>query len=49
MNLLQIVCKTVITTIDFILVLGLLKTDSSKNVVKPFLVFILFNLAGVWI
>jgi len=49
MNLAQIICKTVITTVDICLILASIKTDSSKRVLKPFLLFTFINLVGVWI
>lgn len=48
MDILEIVIKTVITTLDFSLVYFALK-DADNKVKKPIILFILLNLMGVWI
>ena len=48
MSIIQIVLKTVITTIDLCLLLAAIKVESSKGI-KPLLVFVFINLMGVWI
>lgn len=48
MSIIQIVAKTVITTVDLCLLLAAFKVESSKSI-RPLLVFVLINLMGVWI
>lgn len=50
MNAMQIVLRTVVTTIDLLLTLALFKADNTTNEMrKYFTVVMLLNLMGVWI
>ena len=50
MNTAQIVLKTVITTVDLLLSLAVLKSDDAiDGLKKAFVAIVLLNLAGVWI
>ena len=50
MNALQIVIRTIVTTIDLLLVIAMLKTKGlDEGVVKATTTIILVNLVGVWI
>jgi hypothetical protein len=49
MSILQIVVKTVITTLDLIIVLGAFKSEVEDKGKKALFVMTLINLTGVWI
>ena len=50
MNIVEIVVKTIITTVDVLLTIAVMKTPETDNkMLKAFLVLIIMNLMGVWI
>lgn len=50
MSIVQVVIRTVVTTIDLLLTIAVLKADNTTgNMVKAFAVVMLLNLMGVWI
>lgn len=49
MNTYQIIVKTVITTLDFILMLAVSKDEDSNRLRYGAMVFILMNGVGIWI
>lgn len=49
MSVFQIVLRTVVTTVDLLLTIGLFKADTATDSMrKAFTVVMLLNLAGVW-
>ena len=49
MNTVQVVIKTIVTTVDILLGLITLKSDSPDSVKKIMTVIVLLNAMGVWI
>lgn len=49
MNVFQIVMKTVITTLDLIFIFAAFKFEEGQSVNKFGIIFLLMNVAGVWI
>lgn len=50
MSVAQIVIRTIVTTVDLLLTIAVIKADSTTNgMVKGFAIVILLNLMGVWI
>ena len=49
MNVVQIVVKTIISTIDLLLILGIVKSDNMKNgFTKTAILLVVMNVIGVW-
>ena len=50
MSIFQIIVKTIISTIDILLSIAVLKAENTTDtMVRTFLLLIILNLAGVWI
>lgn len=50
MSVAQIVIRTVVTTVDLLLTVAVIKADNMNNgMIKAFAIVILLNLMGVWI
>ena len=50
MSVAQIVIRTIVTTVDLLLTIAVIKADSTTNgMIKAFVIVILLNLMGVWI
>lgn len=50
MNIPQIIVKTVVSTIDILLAIAVLKSDEAiDGLKKAFVVVVLLNVMGVWI
>ena len=50
MSITQIVLRTIVTTVDLLLSVAVLRVESNSDTIKKFWVLlVMLNLAGVWI
>lgn len=48
MNTAQVILRTIVTTVDVILALSVIKSNESTDVKRLFTIIVLMNIAGVW-
>ena len=48
MNTAQVILQTIVTTVDVILALSVIKSNESTDVKRLFTIIVLMNIVGVW-